>query len=99
MRVISRVPLKKFTTRPDCRDAEKPVDTWYHEVRRAQWTSGMDIKAQYASASILKNRRVVFNIGGNKYRIVVKVNYPARVVYIRFIGTHEEYDAMNAEEI
>ncbi len=59
----------------------------------------MDIKAQYASASILKNRRVVFNIGGNKYRIVVKVNYPAHVVYIRFIGTHEDYDAINAEEI
>ena len=59
----------------------------------------MDIKAQYASASILKNRRIVFNIGGNKYRIVVKVNYPAHVVYIRFIGTHEDYDAINAEEI
>lgn len=99
MRMISRVPLKKFIARPDCRDAEKPVDTWYHEVRRATWKSVMDIKAQYASASILKNRRVVFNIGGNKYRIVAKVNYPAQVVYIRFIGTHEEYDKIDAEEI
>lgn len=99
MRVISRSPLKKFTARPDCRDAEKPVDTWYHEVKRATWRSGMDIKAQYASASILKNRHVVFNIGGNKYRIVVKVNYPAQVVYIRFIGTHDEYNTIHAEDI
>jgi mRNA interferase HigB len=99
MRVVARSALKKFYSRPDCRDAEEPFETWYHEVKRAKWISWTDIKAKYASASILKKNRVVFNIGGNKYRLVVKINYPAQVVYIRFVGTHEEYDTINAEEI
>lgn len=73
--------------------------TWYQEARRATWTSWTEIKPHYANASILKQNRVVFNIGGNKYRLVVKINYPAQVVYIRFIGTHEEYNTINAEEI
>ena len=99
MRVIARSTLKKFYERPDCRDAERPLTIWYQEAKRATWTSWTDIKQYYASASILKHNRVVFNISGNKYRLVVKINYPARVLYIRFIGTHEEYDAINAEEI
>lgn len=72
---------------------------WFHEARIADWSTPADIKASYRNASILGNNRVVFNIGGNKYRLVVAVNYRARIVFIRFIGSHAEYDRINAEEI
>ncbi len=99
MRVIARPTLINFYSRPDYGDAEQPLNAWYHEAKRANWRSGADIKEKYGSASILKNNRVVFNIGGNKYRLVVKINYQAHIIYIRFIGTHQEYDKINAEEI
>ncbi|MEA1959471.1 MAG: type II toxin-antitoxin system HigB family toxin [Chloroflexota bacterium] len=99
VRIIARPALIKFCSRPDCRDAKQPLDTWYHEAKRAKWRSWPDIKQKYRSASVLKNNRVVFNIGGNKYRLVVAISYPAQVIYIRFIGTHQEYDRINAEEI
>ncbi len=63
------------------------------------WQNPAEIKAQYGSASILKDSRVVFNICGNKYRLIVKINYPSSVVYVRFVGTHEEYDAIDAEVV
>jgi mRNA interferase HigB len=99
MRVISRKALVTFWARPGCRDAEGPLRAWFTETEHATWTGPTDIKEKYASASILKNSRVVFNIGGNKYRLVVKINYKARVVLIRFVGTHTEYDRINVEEI
>lgn len=99
VRVIARSTLITFYSRPDCLDAKLPLDTWYHEAKRGNWKSWADIKEQYGSASVLKNSRVVFNIGGNKYRLVVAINYPAQVIYIRFVGTHKEYDRINAEEI
>ena len=97
MRIIARKTLRAFWgQRPD---AEGPLKAWYAEVKGAQWTSPAEIKAQYGSASILKNGRVVFNIGGNKYRLVVHINYAVDIVYIRFVGTHREYDAIDAEVI
>ena len=97
MRIIKRKTLREFYSLHQ--DAKYPLETWYHEVKRAKWKDWTDIKAKYVSASILKNKRVVFNIGGNKYRLVVKINYFAQIVYIRFIGTHKEYDKINAEEV
>lgn len=75
------------------------MDAWFHEAEGADWANPAQVKAQYATASILKKGRAVFNIGGNKYRVIVKINYPYRVVYIRFAGTHAEYDEIDAEEI
>ena len=72
---------------------------WYRQVLRADWSSPADVKREIGSASILKNGRVVFNLGGNKYRIVVWINYPYRVVYVRFIGTHRQYDSIDARTI
>ncbi len=72
---------------------------WYREVKAADWKKPSEIKQDFRSASILKDGRVVFNIAGNKYRIVVWINYPYRVVYIRFIGTHKMYDAIDAQSI
>jgi mRNA interferase HigB len=72
---------------------------WYRQVRAANWSTPANVKATIGSASILQDGRAVFNIAGNKYRIVVWINYPYRVVYIRFVGTHAQYDAIDAQTI
>lgn len=81
------------------KDAEQPLKSWFREAKKAKWNSANEIKAQYSSASILKNNRVIFNIAGNKYRLVVQINYRLKIVFIRFIGTHAEYDKIDAEKI
>jgi mRNA interferase HigB len=99
MRVIALSTLKKFWDDvPAFRDAREPVLAWYRHVLKADWASPADVKGDFATASILKDGRVVFNIAGNKYRIVVWINYPYRVVYVRFIGTHVQYDAIDAQK-
>ena len=80
-------------------DAEQPLKAWFEEATNASWTQPSDIKERYRSASILKNRRVVFNIKGNDYRLVVAIAYKLQVVYVKFVGTHEEYDAVDAETV
>jgi len=80
-------------------DAKSALLTWSGLIRRADWTSPADVKRDFGNASILQGGRVIFNIAGNKYRLVVKINYPYRVVYIRFIGTHTQYDAIDAQTI
>ena len=100
MRVIAISKLKAFWVgNAAFRDAQAPTLAWYREVMHANWAKPAEVKAQFGSASILRDGRVVFNIGGNKYRIVVWINYPYRVVYIRFIGTHAQYDAIDAQSI
>ncbi len=99
MHVIARPQLIKFYQREGCKDAKGPIDAWWHEAKKANWQSWPEIKAQYGSASILKGSRIVFNLGGNKYRLIVKINFPTQTVFIRFVGTHKEYDKINAEEI
>ncbi len=97
MRVISVKALKLFWEKHP--DAENPLRAWYTETKKARWKSPQDIKAEYRTASILRHSRVVFNIKGNTYRLVAAVKYEFQIVYIRFIGTHEAYDKINAEEI
>lgn len=80
-------------------DSTEQLKTWYKEASSANWKSPVDIKTTYANASILKTGRVVFNICGNKYRLIVDINYVRKWVFIRFIGTHTEYDKVNADEI
>jgi mRNA interferase HigB len=99
MRIISRKTLVEFYQREDCKDVKGPLDVWWHEAKKAKWLSWTDIKEKYRSASVLKGNRVVFNIGGNKYRLAVKINYSVQIVYIRFVGTHKEYDNIDAEVI
>ena len=97
MRVIAVSTLKAFWERFP--DAEQPLKAWYEEVSKANWMQPADIKAQYRSASVLKKRRVVFNIKGNDYRLIVAIAYRLQVVYVKFVGTHKEYDAIDAETI
>lgn len=80
-------------------NVENPLKTWEKEAEHAQWVTPSDIKARYHSADILPGNRVVFNIKGDRYRLVVKIHYNTGIIYIRFIGTHEEYDKINAETI
>jgi mRNA interferase HigB len=96
MRLIAVSTLNDFWVQPVYKDAEIPLRAWLFEVQKANWKSPTDIKAQFGNASILKNRRVVFNIKGNDYRLVVAVAYVYQAVYIKFVGTHEQYDAINA---
>jgi len=97
MKIVAVKILRKFwTLHPN---AEQHLKAWVDEVKRATWTQPVDIKAKYRNTSILKNRRVVFNIKGNDYRLVVAVAYRFGAVYIKFIGTHAQYDAVDAETI
>lgn len=100
VRVIALNTIKVFLGRGESvADAREPVMAWFRQVRQADWSKPADLKRDIRSASILKDGRAVFNIAGNKYRIVVWINYPYRVVYIRFIGTHRQYDAIDAQSI
>lgn len=100
MRIIALSRLKAFwEDKPAYADAEQPGLTWYRHTLKADWASPADVKAEFRNASILRDGRVVFNIAGNKYRVVVWINYAYRVVYVRFIGTHAEYDEIDAQTI
>jgi len=93
MRIISKKILRDFWEKYP--DSAVPLQTWYRDVEQANWTSPADIKSVYHNASIVANNRVVFNIKGNHYRLVVVVLYQHGVVYIRFVGMHEEYDRID----
>lgn len=100
MRVISLSTLKAFwENNPSYLDAREPCLAWYRQVLGADWASPSAVKADFGNASILKDGRVVFNIAGNKYRLVVWINYSYRVMYVRFIGTHKQYDAIDVQTI
>ena len=99
VRIIARSTLRAFLNRSPGYDAREPLMAWYRQVRSADWATPAEVKRAVRSASILKDGRAVFNIAGNKYRIVVWINYPYRVVYIRFIGTHREYDTIDAQTV
>ena len=96
MRIIAKKTLRDFWTRRP--DAEDPLLAWYREVEKEDWTKPSQVKDKYRSASFVGDR-VVFNIKGNDYRLVVKINYPHRVVYVRFVGTHQEYDEIDVKEV
>jgi len=97
MRIITRQKLIACWT--NHRDVEQALRAWEKEAECAHWHTPAEIKARYASASFLGSNRVVFNIKGNDYRLVVQIHYNTGIVFIRFVGTHEEYDRINAETI
>lgn len=99
MRVIAKSTLKKFWEKPACADARAPLESWYEEALKATWSSPHSVKDHYRSASICDNNRVVFNIGGNKYRLVVEIQYRVGIVWVKFIGTHAQYDQIDVESV
>ena len=100
MRVLALSTLKAFWGKtPSYQDAKEPILAWYRHTLKADWASPSDVKKDVGNASILRDGRVVFNIAGNKYRLVVWINYPYRIVYVRFMGTHAQYDKIDAQTI
>ena len=97
MRVIAKRTLRELWRQYV--DAKGLLEAWFREVQRANWASPQEIKDRYASASFVGNDRVIFNIGGNKYRLIVRVNYQYGIVYVRFIGTHADYNRIDVEQV
>lgn len=97
MRILSLKTLRVFWERHP--DAMEPLRAWYHEVLKEDWGTPAKVKEKYGNASIVGNNRVVFNVKGNTYRLVVEINYPYRIVYVRFVGTHAEYSEVDVEEV
>ena len=103
MRVIARKTLRQFIDTlkgsKDQRAVKSALDSWFHEVLRAQWETPADIVSAYANASIVGSDRVVFNIKGNSYRLVVAINYPHQIVFIKWIGSHADYDKIDVKMV
>ena len=99
MRVVAKSTLVRFWSRPECADSKGALQSWFDEAIKASWLTPQNIKAQYSSASICGNNRVVFNIAGDKYRLVVEVQYRAAIVWVKFVGTHARYDQINVETV
>jgi mRNA interferase HigB len=97
MRIIAKSTLQTFWRRHP--DAEGPLLAWYREVEKEDWAGPSDVKNKYRNASFIKGNRIVFNIKGNDYRLIIKINYKYRVIYVRFVGTHPDYDKIDAEEV
>jgi mRNA interferase HigB len=97
--IISVKTLKQHWAKPGREDSEVSLKVWYQEVKNSNWRNPNDVKRYYRSASIIGDNRIVFNICGNKYRLIVRINYEAQWVFIRFIGTHSEYDKIDAATI
>lgn len=99
MRIIALTTLKNFWDQPIYADCAAPGLAWYRQALTADWKQPTEVQAAVPKASILQDGRVVFNLGGNKYRLVTWINYDYAVVYVRFIGTHKQYDAIDAQTI
>ena len=97
MRVFAKRILREFWEKQS--DLEQQLKTWFKEASKANWTSPSDIKAEYPKASILKDKKVIFNICGNKYRLIARINYERGWVFILFIGTHMDYDKIEVDKI
>ncbi len=97
VRVISRKILREFWAKHT--DSEEQLKSWYRETEKATWKNTNELKTDYPNASILKGNRIVFNIKGNNYRLIVKFNFDYQISWILFVGTHAEYDKINANEL
>ena len=99
VKVISRPLLRRLWSRKGCEDAKQPLLSWFKEVEKATWENPTQVKRLYGSADFVGDGRIIFNIGGNKYRVVVWVKYSIELVLIKWAGTHEEYDAIDVTTI
>lgn len=99
MRVIAFRTLREFFEQPEYADSEISLRAWYHDVKTAEWKNSNELKRRYKSASLVGDGRVVFNIRGNEYRLIVVIDYEYQMIFIRFIGTHKQYDNINAKTI
>ena len=99
MRIIAFRTLRTFWEKTEFADSEASLRAWYHDVKSSDWKNSNELKLQYKNASIIGEGRVVFNLKGNRYRLIVAVDYEFQVVFIRFVGTHKQYDKIDAKTI
>ena len=103
MRIIARRTLREFVqSRAGHKDQpalKAALDAWFDEVRKARWSSTAEVRQRYASASIISSERIVFNIKGNDYRLVVSVDFEKGIVWIKWLGTHRDYDRLDVKEV
>ncbi len=99
MRILAFRSLREFWERPEYANSEASLRSWYHDAKNADWKNANEIKLQYINASIIGDGRVVFNIRGNSYRLVVSIDYEFQVIFIRFIGTNKQYDKIDVKTI
>ena len=99
MRVVAKSTLVRFWSQPGCADSQAALQSWYDEAIKAPWRTPQEIKDQYSSASICGGNRVVFNIAGNQYRLVVEMQYRAGIAWVKFVGTHARYDQIDVESV
>jgi mRNA interferase HigB len=97
VRIVSRKTLSQFSVKYP--EVKENLDSWYHEVKKVNWSSPQEIKGRYPKSRIIGKDRVIFNILNNRYRLIVKINFTASIIYVRFIGTHKEYDKIDPEEV
>ena len=99
MRIIAFRTIREFYEKPEYADSEIALRSWYYEVKVAEWKNPNELKQQFRNASIVGEGRMVFNIKGNDYRLVVAIDYEYQIIFIRFIGTHKQYEQINAKTI
>ena len=99
MRIIAIRTLREFWEKVEYADSENSLRSWYHEAKNADWNNANELKEQYKNASIVGEGKVVYNIKGNTYRLVVWIDYEYKVIFIRFIGTHKQYDKIDVKTI
>ena len=99
MRIIAFRTIREFFEKPEYSDCEPSLRAWYYDVKRAEWKNSNELKQQYTNASIVGDGRVVFNIKGNDYRLVVAIDYDFQVIFVRFIGTHKQYEKIDSKTI
>lgn len=97
MRIVAKRTLRRYWEAEP--RAEQPLKSWFAVVAKADWSSPADVKATYGNASIVGGNRVVFNIAGNRYRLIVRFDYGRRIGFVRFVGTHREYDRVDATRV
>ena len=99
MQIVALRSIQSYWAQPNRRDSEGALKAWVTEVKLAKWNTPQDVKNRYGNASIIANNRVVFNLKGNDYRLIVAIAYRTKYVYVKFIGTHAEYDKVDAATV
>lgn len=99
MRIIAFRTLREFFEKPEYSDSETSLRAWYHDAKTAEWKNPNELRQHIKNASFVGEGRVVFNIKGNDYRLVVAIDYEFQVIFVRFIGTHKQYDKIDAKTI
>jgi len=99
MRILSKKTLKDFYEQSIYSDSKSALESWHKEVLKLDWNNPNEVKEMYRSASIIEDTKVIFNIAGNKYKLIITINYYAKIVFIKFIGTHKQYNKINIEDL